>query len=149
MNTLTTLIAKPIVDDQYWVITDGEKKVGNVIANGSGFDLLMRGKKTHYETASEINVKAKVTFQAATAPLTAAPPYAIFPTTQPIYNSMLDVKRSLHLYTKTEKSKCYYAAGWFKMDTNGETELVFCPKYIFLMRYPFTGPFKTKEEAAH
>ena len=29
------LIAKPIIKNQYWVVTDGDKKVGNVIQEGS------------------------------------------------------------------------------------------------------------------
>ena len=29
---MNALVAKPIIKDQYWVVTDGEQKVGNVIA---------------------------------------------------------------------------------------------------------------------
>ena len=60
---------------------------------------------------------------------------------------MLDIKRRLHLYTKTQKSKCYYAAGWYVMNQFGENEVVFCPKYIFIQRYPYSGPYKTRIEA--
>ena len=61
---------------------------------------------------------------------------------------MLDIKRKLHLYTKTQKSKCYYAAGWFVINQNNESTLVFCPKYIFVQRYSYSGPYKTEGEAA-
>ena len=60
---------------------------------------------------------------------------------------MLDIKRKLHLYTKTQKSKCYYAAGWFSMRQSENFEPIFCPKYIFIQRYAYSGPYKTESEA--
>ena len=29
---MNELVAKPIIKDQFWIVTDGEKKVGNVLA---------------------------------------------------------------------------------------------------------------------
>ena len=34
-----TLIAKPVVKNQFWIVTDGNEKVGNVLADGSGFEV--------------------------------------------------------------------------------------------------------------
>jgi hypothetical protein len=62
--------------------------------------------------------------------------------------NLIDVVKKLHVFTKTPDSKCYYAAGWFAIDQGSgvwETEL--CPKYIFLKRYEYIGPFKTQREA--
>jgi hypothetical protein len=62
---------------------------------------------------------------------------------------MLDISRKLHIFTKDNDSKCYFAAGWFAVNLNDgdkwETQL--CPKYIFLQRYPYMGPYKTQREA--
>jgi hypothetical protein len=33
------------------------------------------------------------------------------------------------------------------MDQNGIKVIAFCPKYIFIQRYPYEGPFKTESEA--
>jgi hypothetical protein len=60
---------------------------------------------------------------------------------------MLDVKRKMHLFTTTPKSKCYHAAGWYIIDQGNDPKVTFCPKYIFIQRYPYKGPFKTEEEA--
>ena len=73
--------------------------------------------------------------------------FAEYPTTSKVYNSILDVKRKLHLFTTTAKSKCYHAAGWFNITQGAEQKAIFCPKYIFIQRYDYTGPYKTKEEA--
>ena len=74
-------------------------------------------------------------------------PFSEYPTTAKVYNSILDVKRKLHLFTKTPKSKCYYAAGWYTVKQGAESKEIFCPKYIFIQRYEYTGPYKTKIEA--
>lgn len=145
---MKTLIAKPVVKNQYWVVTDGDKKVGNVLANGTGFNVKLNGTNTHYKNTNDIKRQAKIEFQTLKTNKTKIDlPFAVFPTTNKVYNSVFDVKRRIHLYTKTLKSKCYYAAGYYVMNQNGENEVVFCPKYIFIQRYPYIGPFKTEDEA--
>lgn len=145
---MTTLVAKPIIKDQYWVVTDGDKKVGNVLAKGTGFDLKINGIHSHFENEHDIRKQAKIRFQPLKTNKTRAElPYPEFPTTKKVYNSVLDVKRKLHLFTKTKKSKCFYAAGWFTISQNGSNQVCFCPKYIFIQRYPYQGPFKTEAEA--
>lgn len=145
---MSNLIAKPIIKDQYWVVTDGENKIGNVIAEGSGFNLKINGVSKHFENSTELKKKTRIQFQTLKTNRTKAElPFANFPVTGKIHNSMLDIKRKLHLFTKTPKSKCYYAAGWFAINQNGQFEAVLCPKYIFIQRYPYHGPFKTETEA--
>ena len=41
---MSELIAKPIIKNQYWVITDGTNKIGNVVADQNGFDVKINGK---------------------------------------------------------------------------------------------------------
>lgn len=145
---MNTLIAKPVVKNQYWVVTDGDKKVGNVIANGTGFDVRLNGVNKHYKNTNEVKRKTKIEFQTLKTNKTKIQlPFAIYPTTPKVYNSIFDIKRKLHLYTKMPKSKCYHAAGYFIINQNGENEIIFCPKYIFVQRYAYIGPFKTEEEA--
>lgn len=145
---MTTLIAKPIIKDQYWVITDGNKKVGNVLADGTGFEVKLNGENSHYTNTQELKKLTKIRFQPIKSNKTKVEmPYPEFPTTNKVYNSMFDVKRKLHLYTKTKKSKCYHAAGWFVIKQNDTKQVIFCPKYIFIQRYDYQGPFKSEIEA--
>lgn len=142
-----SLIAKPIVKNQYWVVTDGERKVGNVLANGSGFDVKLNGNNLHFKTTNDINKKIQIEFQTVKKSKSNTNILSDYPTTGKVHNSVIDVKRKIHLYTKTPKSKCYYAAGWYIMNQTGEEEVMFCPKFIFVQRYPVKGPFKTEDEA--
>lgn len=142
------LKAKPIIKNQYWVVTDGSRKVGNVTAEGSTFTLTMDNKIEHFASTKAIEKNAQIEFIKTIKPAeNKQPSFAVFPTTGKIYNSFYEVKRKLHIFTKTQKSKCYYAAGWFALKQTETFEPIFCPKYIFIQRYDYMGPFKTEEEA--
>ena len=143
-----TLIAKPVVKNQFWIVTDGNEKVGNVLADGSGFEVKLNGNKTHYKNTKAIEKVANIEFQTFSKFSTKKEiQYTDYPTTTKVCNSVLDIKRKLHLFTKTPKSKCYYAAGWYTFKQGTEEKAIFCPKYIFIQRYDYQGPFKSKDEA--
>lgn len=145
---MTELIAKPIIKDQYWVVTDGEKKVGNVQANSAGFEVMLNGSTLQFNNTTDIKKKTKISFQPMKSNKAKIEmPYPEYPTTTKTYNSIFDIKRKIHLFTKLNKSKCFHAAGWFVIDQNGQKQVIFCPKYIFIQRYNYLGPFKTESEA--
>ena len=148
-TTMTkTLIAKPVVKNQFWIVTDGKEKVGNVIADGSGFEVKLNGNKSHFKNTNAIQKQTHIEFQPVqNNKVTKDTPFAEFPTTKKVCNSILDIKRKIHLYTKTPKSKCYYAAGWYILYQGIDPVVSFCPKYIFIQRYKYMGPFKTEIEA--
>jgi len=148
MKGNTMLIAKPIIKDQYWVVTNGKEKVGNVQATGSGFEVKLNGSTSHFENTKKIQRQVQIEFQPVKKTKSKVElPFATYPTTGKVHNSMFDIKRKLHLFTKSAKSKCYYAAGWFNIQQGSTFETIFCPKYIFITRYKFTGPYKTEAEA--
>jgi len=142
-----SLIAKTVIKNQYWVVTDGEKKVGNVTAEASGYNLKLNGSNHFFKTTNDIKKYTLIEFESLKSNIKSDLPFYNFPTPAKFYNSILDIKRKLHLFTKTKKSKCYYAAGWFVINQSQENEVVFCPKYIFVQRYKYIGPFLTKDEA--
>jgi len=145
---MNVLVAKPIIKDQYWVVTDGEKKVGNVQANSAGYEVKLNGSTLQFNNTKELQKKTKISFQPVKSNKTKVEmPYPEYPTTTKTYNNIFDVKRKLHIFTKTRKSKCFHVAGWFVIDQNGQNSIIFCPKYIFIQRYAYQGPFKTEIEA--
>lgn len=145
---MSDLIAKPIVKNQYWVITDGDKKVGNVVADQNGFDVKINGTNLHFASTEDIKQKTKIIFESVkNSKAKQNYPYPEYPTTSKIYNSVMDIKRKLHLFTKSPKSKCFHVAGWFVINQNGIEQVSFCPKYIFIQRYSYQGPFKSEIDA--
>ena len=145
---MTELIAKPIIKNQFWIVTDGEKKVGNIEANNAGYGVQLNGNVLQFDNANELKKKTQIRFEPLKSNKTkVAMPYPQYPTPAKIYNSIFDVQRGLHLFTTSKKSKCLHAAGWFVMDQNGTKQAIFCPKYIFIQRYEYSGPYKTETEA--
>ena len=145
---MTELVAKPIVKDQFWIVTDGDRKIGNIEANNSGYGVRLNGNFLQFDNTTDLKKKTHIRFEPIKSNKTkAALPYPEYPTTSKTYNSLFDIKRGLHLFTKTRKSKCQHAAGWFVIEHNGINHVSFCPKYIYIQRYPYQGPFKTEAEA--
>lgn len=145
---MTDLVAKPIVKNQYWVITEGDKKVGNVIADQNGFDVKLNGTNLHFTSTDDIKQKTKIIFESVKNSKSKQNyPYPEYPTPNKVCNSVMDIKRKLHLFTMTPKSKCFHVAGWFVVNQNGVELISFCPKYIFIQRYSYQGPFKSETEA--
>ena len=145
-----TLIAKPIVKNQLWVITDGVKKVGNIEANSNatGYSVRIGDNVNFFSSTKNIENDIKLIFQQPEKPRAHVDiPYAHWPTDSKTYNNFYDVKRKIHVYTKTPDSKCYYVAGYFNINMNDVWETVFCPKYIFVQRYEHSGPFMAEIEA--
>ena len=145
---MSDLIAKSIVKNQYWIITDGNKKVGNIEANNAGYGLQLNGTYLQFNNTDEIKKKTKIRFEPVKSNNTKINlPYPEYPAVKKTYNDVFDVMRGIHLFTKTKKSKCLYAAGYFVIEQNNGPSVVLCPKYIFLQRYKYKGPFKTEDEA--
>jgi hypothetical protein len=142
------LIAKPVVKNQFWIVTDGKEKVGNVIADGSGFEVKLNGSKSHFKNTNAIKKETSIEFQTIKVEKSKKElPFNEYPTTKKVFNSILDIKRKIHLFTKTQKSKCFHAAGWYILYQGVDPVVTFCPKYIFIQRYEYVGPFKTEDEA--
>jgi hypothetical protein len=145
-----TLIAKTIVRDQLWVITDGDRKIGNVQADQSGYCIKIGHDTKHYASTKAIEQTLQVMFdKPVTLESHEETPFAHWPVEGKTFNNFYDIKRKLHVYTKSEKSLCYHCAGYFNIKMNDEWETIFCPKYIFVQRYPYNGPFKTEDEALY
>lgn len=143
-----TLIAKPILKDQLWVIVDGQRKVGNVEQTKNGYSLKLGDNYHYFDSTKSIQKMTAIEFERPSALRTKTTiPFAQWPTQGKTYNNMFDVKRKIHIYTKTKKSRCFFAAGWYSMKLNDARQIVFCPKYILIQRYEYDGPYMSKEEA--
>lgn len=69
-----------------------------------------------------------------------------FPTSCSPHNPLYDVKQKLPLFTKSDKSKSLYCAGFYIIQFEKGWVKSFCPKLITVERYPFKGPFKSALE---
>lgn len=141
------LVAKVVADKQYWILQEADQKVGNIEAWNGGYQVLIRGEVKQFKTIKLAAREANIVFEkSATASKPNNTMVHGFPVIGRCYNPVWDVAHRLPLYTKTRKSKSWFAAGWYSLKRGRNWKVVQDPKLISLQRYPYQGPFLNKEE---
>ena len=140
------ITAKPIVKNKFWILQDDVGKIGTVEKSRQGFLLRANGVSEEFKTIKTIKNKTKIVFEdPAEKQKVFENQVNGFPTDVKPYNAVYNVKERLPLFTKKNKSKSWYAAGYYRVTVNGNTETMFCPKLILLQRYHYMGPVKTRD----
>ena len=142
-------IAKPVLEDKFWIIEDNGQKVGTIRSNEHGVTLQVGKENRTFKELDELKSKMKVSFTGKDLLETQKHDYDVhgFPCKTKPYNPIYDLKRKLPLYTKTEGSQSFFCAGYFCIKFDNGWVPAYCPKLITLGRNEFLGPFKTKLEA--
>lgn len=141
--------AKEIIKDKFWIVTEQGKNVGTISYNNEHY--ILNGKEGTievYNSKSSIkNRLGSITWAPAALPeKESSCQVHDFPVNCKPYNSMFDIKQRLPLFTKSEKSKSVYCAGYYIIKFNKGWVKSFCPKLITIERYDYKGPFKTDLE---
>ena len=143
-----TLVAKPVVANQYWILKQDDRKVGNIQAVNDGFQLTIKNKVANYKTIPMLRNRENIEFAPVEKPSKPADRQVHgYDTGCRVFNPIWDVKHKLPLFTKNSKSKSWFAAGWYLVKQHRAWKAVHNPKLIVLDRYPYQGPFHTREEA--
>lgn len=140
------ITAKPVIKNKFWILQNEEGKVGTVEKSKSGFLLRANGFSEEFKTIKTIKNKTNIVFEDSTDQKEFFENQINgFPTDCKPHNPVYNVKERLPIFTKEEKSKSWYAAGYYRITVNGKTETMFCPKLILLQRYDYIGPVKTRD----
>ena len=145
-----TLIAKPVIDKQFWILQDGNQKVGNIEACAGGYQVKIRNQVAQFKTIKMAAQRVNIEFESLNQKKDKKASTTLvhgYPAAGRIHNPMWDVKMKLPIYTKNTKSKSWFAAGWYRVQKGRSWSVVQDPKLIVLQRYSYQGPFYTKEEA--
>jgi len=144
------IVAKPVIEGKYWIIKDGDLKIGEVEKQGKAFDVRINGSVTTHKNIATIVKHHKVQFERRSERMTTTTDALMgYPTKGRAHNPTFNVKLKLPLFTKSAVSKSWHAAGWYKIVRDDDEEWEFCPKLIILQRYKFEGPFRKKDECSH
>ena len=147
-----TLIALPVIDKQYWILKDNDRKVGNVEACAGGYQVKINNQVEQYKTIKMVEQRVHVHFESTPKTIKEKSSTNLvhgYPAAGRIYNPVWNVPHKLPIYTKTNKSKSWFAAGWYKVKKGRNWRILQGPKLIMLQRYTYTGPYYTKEDAEH
>ena len=144
------IIAKPVIKDQFWILKQNDRKVGNIEATGDGYSVKIDNRVTSFKTINMIQQRANIEFESVgNIPSREPTSFQVqgYPSNSRVYNPIWDVKHKLPLFTKTAKSRSWFAAGWYQIKQRRTWSVVQSPKLITLERYTYQGPFYTNEEA--
>ena len=143
------IVAKPIIPNQFWILKQDDKKVGNIEIGPGGFAVKIGDQVQSYKTINTIMQKVKINFETVAPVVSSAEIRSVhgFPTDGHAHNAIFDVKHQVPLWTREPRSKSWYSAGWYKVKQGRNWTVEFCPKLITLQRYPYRGPFHTEEQA--
>jgi len=144
------LIAKPVIDKKFWILQDGDQKVGNVEACAGGYQVKINNQIAQFKTIRLAAQRVNIQFEPAikkTRPQVLSNHVHGYPVAGRVHNPMWDVPQQLPVYTKTAKSKSWFAAGWYNVRRGRHWRTVLAPKLIVLQRYPYQGPFYTEQQA--
>lgn len=149
-NTMTEIHAKPIVDGKFWIVEENGSKIGvlkiteqkkYVLSSKDSITTFDSKKKIVEHFGTDFFVKGKVE-----KVVEKEKSVHDYPTSSIPHNPLYDVKRHLPLFTKSNKSKSIYCAGYYIIKFEKGWVKSFCPKLITIERYQYQGPFKTELE---
>jgi len=147
-----TLKAKPVLKGKFWIIENDEQRIGTMSWNDDRYMFSSKIETCFFDNKRQMKKKfgsdiiwSDVIDISSESVNTVNAVYG-FPASVNPFNTMYDVKRKLPLFTKSDKSKSAYCAGYYIIKFDKGWVKSFCPKLITVERYEFKGPFKTELE---
>ena len=142
--------AKEILKNKFWIVESNGEKVGTISLNDDKQYMLSNTSGTRFfKNVKQLarNLDAEISWT-STTPMPSDSVLEVhgFPTSCTPYNPVFDVQKKIALFTKSEKSKSLYCAGYFIIHFEKGWVKSFCPKLITVERYETKGPFKTDLE---
>ena len=145
-----TVFAKSVLKNKFWIVEDAGEKIATIqmVEDGTvvyvssterrkytNIKLLSKDYNIVFDKEQKKLKEQKAEYDAHGYPVSSKP-----------WNVLYDVKHQFPIYTKTNKSKSYFCAGYYIIKFNNGWVKSFCPKFITLNRYDYQGPFRTKLE---
>jgi len=142
------IIAKPVINKKYWILKKDDHKIGEVEALPDGYVVRIKDQVARFKTIPMVRKNIDIEFEAPSKPARVPRDQVHgYHTGCQAYNAVWDVRHRLPLFTKTLKSKSWFAAGWYCVKQGRSWKVSCNPKLILLERYPYRGPYHDKEQA--
>ena len=142
------LRAKPVVANRYWILHRDDNKIGEIEITANGYAVKLADRVAVFKNLRTAGKAANIEFEPPSQ--TSKPDRTRvhgYDTGCTVHNGVWNVKLKIPLFTKTAKSKSWFAAGWYAVKHHRSWKILHNPKLILLERYPFRGPFQSREKA--
>ena len=143
------LLAKNILPQKFWIIEDEtQTKLGTIQVDTQRVKVILGGGQYVYADFDSALRQHDIVASSEPIKESVAVGHNVngYPAKDRPYNELYDAVQGLPMYTKNEKSKCYYAAGYYIIHFNFAWAPAYCPKTITLNRNEFRGPYRTEIE---
>lgn len=142
------LLAKNIVKNKCWVVEQDGVKYGTILANEQGVTLVHGTQREKFASLKLLKDKYNIIVDRSKSAKSTGESHTVYgyPCEYHAHNVLWEVQKRLPIFTKGKKSKSFFCAGYYIVKFNNGWVKSFCPKLITLNRYPYQGPFRTKEE---
>lgn len=141
-----SIIAYDLYDQKLWEVKQNGTKIGFVHVTEQSCIYKTKVSIEKFLTLHDLQKKYNFTLNKQILTPKKKPHIVYnFPSNTIPHNEIWDITKSLPLFTKSKKSKSYYCAGYYGIDTNNKIEFAFCPKKITIDRNKYFGPFTSKE----
>ena len=147
-----------IIKDKFWILEDAGVKLGTIRKGDSdaNFEVIMRNKGVDYLDLDALTTKyGKTILTPKLVKKIESVEYGKaldevegYPCKHKACNSGMQTVqgKQIPVYTKSDTSKTFYAAGYYGLHFSGVWRNTYCVKLETLDNYEFVGPFKTKSE---
>jgi hypothetical protein len=145
-----SITARTILKDKFWIMEDEGVRIGTLSIDDDKFMFSSSKGTTYFDSERALKNtfgnKFHISQHEPVNETVIDKEVYGYPTSCTPHNPLLDVQRKLPLFTKSEKSKSLYCAGYYIIHFDKGWVKSFCPKLITVERYETQGPFKTNLE---
>lgn len=143
-----TLLARSVVKNKCWIVEQDGTKIATILANDSGVTLVLDGQRERFSSLKLLSDRYNIVIDKTKLAKLAKESHEVYgyPCENKPQNALWDVQHKLPVFTKGSKSKSFFCAGYYIIRFNFGWAKAYCPKLITLNRYPYQGPYTTKEE---
>jgi len=149
LSTQGSLKTKQLLPNRFWIVEQNGIRVGT-IQRQEDDSFLVTGTDSSIGQYSKSEIEQQFDIFKEVTPSDNDSDVKLevygYPTKHKPYNSVLDVKHKIPLYSKSQTSSNMYAAGYYLVHFPKGWVKGFCPKLSTLSANEFKGPFKTVME---
>ena len=149
---ILNLLARTIVKNKCWVVENDGTKVATILANESGNGVTLvhsdGEQRERFSSLKLLSDRYNIVIDKTKVAKVAKESHDVYsyPCENKPQNALWGVQHKLPVFTKGSKSKSFFCAGYYIIRFNFGWAKAYCPKLITLNRYPYQGPYFTKEE---
>lgn len=138
---------KVLIPNKEWILKKDNRKIGSIYKNKKGYYLIKNGTMVNLTDPSEFGIKLPEKTINSKIEINKDTHFIYeYPCSSKPYSPVYNILKKLPIFTKSNKSKSHFCAGYYIIKFRKGWVKSFCPKLITLERYGYKGPFKTEQE---